>query len=87
MPDTDTKRDDPREGAVFSRKEVFMANLQSVRNFYSVKEISVIIGFHPDTVYEWIQSKGMPVHRSGRRGRIAVCWPEFKEWWSEYAKK
>ena len=55
-----------------------MASLVPARNFYSVKEISVIIGFHPDTVYEWIQSKGMPVHRSGTRGRIAVYWPEFK---------
>ena len=78
--------DDPREGTVFSRKEVFMASLVPARNFYSVKEISVIIGFLPDTVYEWIQSKGMPVHRSGRRGRIAVYWPEFKEWWSKYSK-
>ena len=54
--------------------------------YYSVKEISGIIGFHQDTVYEWIHSKGMPIRRSGKRGRISVYWPDFVKWWSEYSK-
>lgn len=50
--------------------------------YYSVKELAKIIGFHQDTVYEWIAKKGMPVRRSGFKGRITVHWPEFIKWWS-----
>lgn len=50
--------------------------------YYSVKELAKIIGFHQDTVYEWIAKKGMPVRRSGFKGRITVYWPEFIKWWS-----
>lgn len=52
--------------------------------YYSVKEVAKIIGFHPDTVYDWIASKHMPTRRSGKRGRITVYWPEFVKWWSEF---
>lgn len=51
--------------------------------YYTVKEIADRIGFHKDTVYEWIYSRGMPVRRSVGRGRITVYWPEFVEWWKE----
>lgn len=52
------------------------------KGYFSVKEIACMIGFHKDTVYDWIYSKGMPVRRSGPRGRITVYWPEFVRWWS-----
>lgn len=50
--------------------------------YYTVKELANIIGFHKDTVYEWIAKKGMPARRSGFKGRITVHWPEFIKWWS-----
>lgn len=50
--------------------------------YFTVKEIAQVIGFHQDTVYEWISSKGMPVRRSGLRGRMTVYWPDFIKWWS-----
>lgn len=51
--------------------------------YYSVKEVARKIGFHPDTVYEWIASRKMPVRRAGMRGRITVYWPDFLKWWQE----
>lgn len=50
--------------------------------FYSVKEVAKIIGYHPDTVYDWIATKNMPARRCGKRGRFTVYWPEFEKWWS-----
>lgn len=50
--------------------------------YYSVKELAEVIGFNQDTVYKWISQKGMPVRRSGFKGRITVHWPEFIKWWS-----
>lgn len=49
----------------------------------TVKEVADKIGFHKDTVYEWIYSRGMPFHRAGRRCRITVDWDEFMSWWTE----
>lgn len=49
---------------------------------FSVKEIAAMTGFHPMTVYQWIDRLGMPVRRSSRSGRISVVWREFQEWWA-----
>jgi excisionase family DNA binding protein len=49
--------------------------------YYSVKEIASKIGFHPDTVYGWIEKRNMPIRRAGKRCRITVYWPEFIKWW------
>ena len=51
-------------------------------NYYAVKELAKKIGFHKDTVYEWIYSKNLPIRRSGFRGRITIYWPDFVKWWS-----
>lgn len=48
---------------------------------FSVKELAAIIGFHPMTVYKWIDSQGLPVRRSMRSGRISIVWREFNDWW------
>lgn len=55
---------------------------KSAFGYYTVKELANIIGFHPDTVYEWIYKKSLPVRQSGFKGRITVYWPEFIKWWS-----
>lgn len=68
---------------VNEQKEVVSMPLDSSdTGYYSVKEVADKIGFHKDTVYEWISSKGMPVRRSGIRGRISVYWPDFVKWWA-----
>ncbi len=36
----------------------------------SVSEIAVYLGITPDSVYRWIDSKGMPAHRLGRRWKF-----------------
>ena len=65
------------------KKEFHAQPLDSGDNgYYSVKEVADKIGFHKDTVYEWISSKGMPVRRCGLRGRISVYWPDFVKWWA-----
>lgn len=50
---------------------------------FTVKQIAAIIGFHPMTVYKWIDTLGLPVHRSMRSGRISIVWREFQNWWKE----
>lgn len=50
-------------------------------DYYSVKELADKIGFHPDTVYGWISERGLPVRRAGKRCRITIYWPDFKDWW------
>lgn len=58
---------------------------QTTLNFgyFSIKELAAKIGFHPDTVYDWIKTRNMPIRRAGKRCRITVYWPEFMKWWSE----
>ena len=36
-------------------------------DYFSVKELANKIGFHPDTVYDWITSRNLPVRRAGKR--------------------
>lgn len=50
--------------------------------FFSVKEVAAMIGFHPMTVYQWINRRGLPIRRSGRSGRISIVWREFQAWWA-----
>ena len=50
-------------------------------DYFSVKELANKIGFHPDTVYDWITSRNLPVRRAGKRCRITVYWPDFVKWW------
>ena len=40
--------------------------LSSDERWLSVDEISEYLGVSKDTVYSWINSKGMPAHRMGR---------------------
>lgn len=60
---------------------VTAGNLTPDDRVFSVKELAAIIGFHPMTVYKWIDSLGLPVRRSMRSGRISIIWREFNEWW------
>ncbi len=32
----------------------------------SVKEIAAYLGVNPETVYAWIENKGMPAHKVGK---------------------
>ena len=40
--------------------------LSSDERWFSVDEIAADLGVSKDTVYAWINSKGMPAHRMGR---------------------
>jgi len=44
----------------------------------SVSEIAAYLGITPDSVYRWIDSKGMPAHRLGRLWKF--CREEIDEW-------
>lgn len=50
---------------------------------FSVKEVAAMIGFHPMTVYQWIDRRGLPIRRSTRSGRISIVWREFQQWWAK----
>lgn len=52
-------------------------------NSYTVKELAAKIGFHEMTIYRWISTRGMPIHRAGANGRIDIDWKEFLEWWKK----
>ena len=52
-------------------------------DYFSVKELANKIGFHADTVYDWIATRGLPVRRAGKRCRITIYWPHFVKWWRE----
>ena len=51
--------------------------------YLSIKEVARKIGFNYFTVYEWTRTRGLPVRRSCKRGRMTVYWPEFLRWWKE----
>lgn len=38
----------------------------------SVDEIAAHLGVNPDTVYKWIERKGMPAHKVGRLWKFRV---------------
>lgn len=44
----------------------------------SVNEIAAYLGITPDSVYRWIESKGMPAHRLGRLWKFRK--EEIDEW-------
>lgn len=44
----------------------------------SVDEIAVYLGITRDTIYRWIDSKDIPVHRLGRRWKFRK--EEVDEW-------
>jgi excisionase family DNA binding protein len=44
----------------------------------SVAEIATHLGVNPETVYDWIASRGMPAHRLGRLWRFQT--DEVDEW-------
>ncbi|MCE5200795.1 MAG: helix-turn-helix domain-containing protein [Armatimonadota bacterium] len=44
----------------------------------SVDEIAVYLGITRDTIYRWIDSKNIPVHRLGRRWKFRK--DEVDEW-------
>lgn len=49
--------------------------------YLTIKEVADKVGFNPFTVYEWARTRGMPVRRSCKRGRMTIYWPEFLKWW------
>jgi excisionase family DNA binding protein len=44
----------------------------------SVAEIAAHLGVNPDTIYKWIDRKGMPGHKVGRLWKFMVS--EVDEW-------
>jgi excisionase family DNA binding protein len=44
----------------------------------SVSEIAIYLGITPDSVYRWIDRKGMPAHRLGRLWKFRK--EEVDEW-------
>lgn len=48
---------------------------------FTVKQVAAIIGYHPMTVYHWVDDLGLPVRQATRKGRIAIVWREFLQWW------
>ncbi|MBO5531680.1 hypothetical protein B7988_02915 [Fibrobacter sp. UWB1] len=51
--------------------------------YFTIKEVADKIGFNHFTVYDWVHTRGMPVRRSCKRGRMTVYWPDFLRWWKE----
>jgi len=46
--------------------------------WYSVNEVAVHLGVAVDTVYRWIENKGLPAHRVGRLWKCKL--PEVDAW-------
>ena len=46
--------------------------------WYSVNEVAVHLGVAVDTVYRWIENKGLPAHRVGRLWKCTL--PEVDAW-------
>lgn len=44
----------------------------------SVEEVATHLGVNKDSVYRWIESKGLPAHRVGRLFRFKLS--EIDEW-------
>ena len=44
----------------------------------SVQEVADHLGVNKDTIYKWIESKGMPAHRVGRLWKFQLA--EIDEW-------
>jgi hypothetical protein len=40
--------------------------------YFTIKEVADKIGFNHFTVYDWVHTRGMPVRRSCKRGRMTV---------------
>ena len=51
---------------------------QPGERWLSVEEITVHLGVARDTVYRWIDQKGLPAHRMGKLWRFKVS--EVDEW-------
>jgi excisionase family DNA binding protein len=41
--------------------------------WYSAEEVAAHLGVAPDTVYRWIERKGLPAHRVGRLWRCRLA--------------
>lgn len=50
---------------------------------YSVKELAAKIGYHEQTIYEWIVKRNLPAHQAVRKGRYTIVWDEFSNWWKQ----
>jgi excisionase family DNA binding protein len=46
--------------------------------WYSVNDVAAHLGVAADTVYRWIESKGLPAHRVGRLWKCKL--PEVDAW-------
>jgi len=46
--------------------------------WFSVNEVAAHLGVAADTVYRWIEAKGLPAHRVGRLWKCNL--PEVDEW-------
>lgn len=50
---------------------------------YTVKELASKIGYHEQTIYEWIAKRNLPAHQAVRKGRYTIVWVEFSSWWKQ----
>lgn len=50
--------------------------------YLTLKELAARIGYNYWTVHGWVESRGLPVRRATRRGRMTVDWKDFCSWWA-----
>jgi len=53
-------------------------NSPSGERWFSINEVAAHLGVAVDTVYRWIDSKGLPAHRVGRLWKCKLA--EVDEW-------
>ena len=51
---------------------------------YSVKEISQLYEFHPNTIRLWIRRDGLRHYRKGRGGKIYVRDDDLKDFFAKF---
>ena len=57
--------------------------MEITNRWYSLKEICAYLGVSRDTVFKWIESKGMPAHKVGRQWKFK---PEEVDTWIKSGK-
>jgi excisionase family DNA binding protein len=59
-------------------KKTGQETMQNQERWLSVEEIAAHLGVQRETVYKWIQRKGMPAHKIGRLWKFQVS--EIDAW-------